>query len=217
MTYIYALCEPDTQAIRYIGKSINPLVRLKHHLRIARSNKSSLYLYRWITSLIKANKYPELQILEFISNDNWQKQERFWIAFGRNARWELTNLTDGGEGLTGPRSKFILEKANLASRTIEARNKRSISRKVNWINPSVTELNHLRNMLEKAHSETARKKMQHTMQEKYKQNSDFRENLTRARNASRKPEAIAKMAESVRKRWQDPQYRTKQSAAREGK
>lgn len=41
-------------------------------------------------------------ILEELCGDaDWQSVERKWIQYGRDAKWPLTNNTDGGDGVCG--------------------------------------------------------------------------------------------------------------------
>lgn len=96
--YIYALGDPDTCAIRYIGKSIRPELRLQNHM----NEVSNCHRSHWIQSLKAQGKVPLMVIVERIEGDMpWQLSERFWIAHGRAQGWPLTNNTDGGDGVPG--------------------------------------------------------------------------------------------------------------------
>lgn len=97
-TYIYALLDPETQEIRYIGKSIRPVERLTNHM----NSRERCHRTNWLASLKKKGLRPELVILERIHGEwPWQFSERFWIAYGRKMGWPLTNGTDGGDGVVG--------------------------------------------------------------------------------------------------------------------
>jgi hypothetical protein len=53
--------------------------------------------------LIDEDLVPEIQILEIVEEGtSWEERERYWIAFGREAGWSLTNMTEGGDGLKDP-------------------------------------------------------------------------------------------------------------------
>jgi hypothetical protein len=94
--YIYGLKEPDTQLIRYIGKSIRPQQRLRNHI----NDKSKCHRTNWIRSLKQRGLEPELIIIEEIHGEwPWQESEKFWIAFARKHGWPLVNSTDGGDGV----------------------------------------------------------------------------------------------------------------------
>lgn len=95
---IYALVDPRTDEIRYIGKtSIKPERRLTQHLYDSTTPKTRKDY--WIRSLGKT--LPELHILEVCSDSTWRELEAYWISLGRAIGWNLTNLTDGGDGCDG--------------------------------------------------------------------------------------------------------------------
>lgn len=89
--FIYALADPNTNQVRYVGKSINATRRLADHMRTAR-NGGKTHRDCWIRSL---NCRPNLIVLEEVTEENWQDREKFWIASYPN----LTNHTAGGEGI----------------------------------------------------------------------------------------------------------------------
>lgn len=98
VTYIYGLREPDTQLVRYIGKTIDPHRRWLNHL----CEKSKTRRAYWVQSLERRGLRPEMVIIEEIFGAwPWQESERFWIAFARANNWPLVNMTDGGDGITG--------------------------------------------------------------------------------------------------------------------
>lgn len=96
MIYIYALSDPSSMAIRYIGKSIRLDARMREHLR----EQGTTYPVRWIQSLLRDGKRPTLTILETLADESdWQAAEKRWIAHGKTMGWKLTNCTDGGDGV----------------------------------------------------------------------------------------------------------------------
>lgn len=99
--WIYALVDPDTDAVRYVGKTERFMVdRHKQHISNARKG-SRLPVHSWLRGLMEANKPLIIASLELVSpGSDWAERERFWIEFHR-ARSTLFNLTDGGEGLAG--------------------------------------------------------------------------------------------------------------------
>lgn len=97
MPYIYALREPDTHEVRYVGKTHDLNHRLKNH----KNDKKDTRKARWIQSLRKKGLEPELIVLAEVGAD-WQDAERYWIAYFRSIGADLTNHTDGGEGLHNP-------------------------------------------------------------------------------------------------------------------
>jgi predicted XRE-type DNA-binding protein len=99
MIYIYALVDPFTDQIRYIGKSVRPQERLTNHC----NDTSKTWRTNWIQSVLAKGNKPKLLILETLENNaEWQSVEKEWIAKGRSLGWSLTNCTDGGDGLVNP-------------------------------------------------------------------------------------------------------------------
>lgn len=98
MAYIYALCEPDTGEIRYIGKAVDVERRLRGHLsdselaRVAKTRKA-----KWLRSVLARGLEPVVQILEEAPAELIDEAERHWIArYAGSGR--LTNGTPGGTG-----------------------------------------------------------------------------------------------------------------------
>lgn len=99
---VYALCEPDTGAVRYVGKSSSGLRRPRDHGRSSVLSRNRTYLTNWIKSLHARGDNYLVQVLEtHQSNLTLSDAERRWIAYGRANGWRLTNLTDGGDGAPG--------------------------------------------------------------------------------------------------------------------
>jgi hypothetical protein len=93
--YIYALTDPDSNLIRYIGKSIKPKERLQNHM----NEVSNCHRSHWLQSLKKQGKKAKMKFLEVLEyGENWQERERYWIKKGKAEGWPLTNNTSGGDG-----------------------------------------------------------------------------------------------------------------------
>ena len=88
---IYALCDPDTQRIRYIGKAKNAAKRLKSHL--AEKRRTHYPVYRWIAKLRSEGRMPVLRILETCNESDWKQREIALIASHPN----LLNVAEGGD------------------------------------------------------------------------------------------------------------------------
>lgn len=92
--YIYCLKDPETNEIRYIGKTASPLYkRLSSHYR----DKKHSYKTHWISSLKNKNLKPIIELVEECTENNWIEREKYWIAYYRE-RFNLTNYLDGGQG-----------------------------------------------------------------------------------------------------------------------
>lgn len=94
-TYIYSLNCPITEEVRYIGKSNNPTKRLNSHT----SDKSKNYKASWIKSLKEQNLKPVLEIIDEVSNLEWEFWEQHYISLYKSWNFKLTNLTNGGDGV----------------------------------------------------------------------------------------------------------------------
>lgn len=96
--YIYALCEPGTRTVRYIGMSKDPARRLRQH--ISRSNKGlDSPLGEWIRSLPEK---PNLVMLCETAEAFWQDDEKTYIRAARALGMPLVNSSDGGDGTVNP-------------------------------------------------------------------------------------------------------------------
>jgi DNA-binding CsgD family transcriptional regulator len=97
IVFIYALHDPRSGELRYVGASVNPQHRLTLHLcpsQRARSGEQGA----WITELVSQNLKPSISIIEKSDSSNWRVRERFWIAQHRASGARLTNTHKGGEG-----------------------------------------------------------------------------------------------------------------------
>lgn len=93
---IYGLIDPNTQHIKYVGKTIDtPEKRLMNHL----SDKAKTHKTNWLKSL--NGIIPEIIILDNCNESNWIFWEQYWISQCRTWGFKLTNTTIGGEGQSG--------------------------------------------------------------------------------------------------------------------
>lgn len=105
--WIYALCDPDTNEPRYIGKTSGYMCeRHKAHIRNALKG-SRLPVHSWMRGVIEADKPLIIKDMEIVRDGNWAERERDWISNLRDDGVRLYNVTDGGEGLPG--HQFSLE------------------------------------------------------------------------------------------------------------
>jgi len=89
---IYALLEPDTGAIRYIGKARDSMQRFYRHMKDR--NRRDYPVYRWINKLVSKGKSPDMIVLE--TSDNWPEAERRLIELSRAKGCRLLNVAEGG-------------------------------------------------------------------------------------------------------------------------
>lgn len=96
-THIYALIDPRTDAVRYIGKADDLEWRYRCHLNDRHKSAKSM----WVKKLLGLGLYPQMRCLASIPSWMWQEAEEFYIALYRAAGVPLLNLTAGGEGSNG--------------------------------------------------------------------------------------------------------------------
>lgn len=118
-TFIYGLIDPRTHAVRYVGKSANPAMRLKTHLK----DKHSTHKVHWLNELRALGLMPHIVVIEEVPIENWQAAECFWIAHYKASGANLVNTTDGGEnppsskGLTrSPETREKIRQAKLGKK-----------------------------------------------------------------------------------------------------
>lgn len=117
-TFIYTLSDPDTNEIRYVGKSNNPKYRLRKHIELSKQDKNKTHKENWILSLLNKNLKPIIEIIDEVSIDEWEFWEIYWIYQFKTWGFNLTNTTTGGginNGFKGKNhSEETKEKCRLA-------------------------------------------------------------------------------------------------------
>lgn len=108
---IYALCDPESGDVRYVGKTIQPLsLRLQQHCSL--SKRHTHPRAQWVHSLREKNLKPVILLLETVSHDNWQCAESRWISHFQSSG--LLNSAPAGGG--GTRSHLTKWTAQLDAR-----------------------------------------------------------------------------------------------------
>ena len=98
---IYALTEPDTGEVRYVGYTRRTLAdRLKYHIWDSRrpGPHGRTKKAKWLRGLTRRKKSPGVAVLQVTLGD-WCAAEKFWIAAFENAGTRLLNMTVGGKGV----------------------------------------------------------------------------------------------------------------------
>lgn len=113
-TYIYALTEPGTTIVKYVGKTDRPAKRLRDHVQpsalAVKCRRTS-----WLRGLLNKGQMPGMAILEVVPVSTWKTRECYWIAFYRALGVRLVNTAEGGSG--GMRSEWITDqmRANMSA------------------------------------------------------------------------------------------------------
>jgi group I intron endonuclease len=94
--FIYTLECPISNEVRYVGKTINLLDRLRGHIKT--SKKLKTHKDKWVNSLINEGLKPIIKELDCVDEDNWQYWEKHYIQLFKNQGFNLVNHTEGGDG-----------------------------------------------------------------------------------------------------------------------
>jgi hypothetical protein len=73
---IYALTDPQSGMVKYIGMSKQPEVRIRAHWQEAKSGRRALPVHQWIKRL---NRKPGIKILDTCLRSEGPDRERYWI------------------------------------------------------------------------------------------------------------------------------------------
>lgn len=99
---VYALTDPRTGEVRYIGMSTSGLRRPRRHSMPSQLSRYPGHRANWIAELKRQGLAFGVAVLCALpSPEHLPAAEIFWIAEGRRLGWRLTNATDGGEGSPG--------------------------------------------------------------------------------------------------------------------
>lgn len=106
---IYVLSDPLSLQIRYVGKTTRSTsCRLSQHLSRAvqidkfGKYKYKQYVYCWLRSMLQLGLIPLCEVVEECSNaKQLLEAEIFYISYFKTLGFDLTNLTEGGEGAKG--------------------------------------------------------------------------------------------------------------------
>jgi len=100
--FVYALADPVSHEIRYIGQTLRtPEMRLVDHVQECLSQKRLNDKDVWIYRLNRRRLVPVLHILEVVESGDRDQAEREWIAAYRKAGAQLFNVSSGGGQIVG--------------------------------------------------------------------------------------------------------------------
>lgn len=139
--YIYTISDPTTNAIRYVGQTVNIRNRINKHLSVSK-NKSN-HCQCWVNKLIINNITPIFEIIDECEVEKLDFYEQFYISLIKSWGFDLTNLTSGGF-----RNKELSEESKLKisnsligkKQSISTIEKRSTASKKTWNSEYLREL-----------------------------------------------------------------------------
>lgn len=93
MTKIYQLRDPNTNQVRYIGKTTKELwERLAYHINSIYRSRKFPALQNWILELLKSNKIPIIELLETTTSGNENFLEKLYIEKAIKEKVCLLNI-----------------------------------------------------------------------------------------------------------------------------
>jgi hypothetical protein len=131
---IYALIDPRTDEIRYVGKSSSGMARPRQHRKRCNFVTGTTHRCRWLQNLLKAGRRCQIRVVERTTAEKLSDAERRWIADLRAQGCRLVNHTDGGDGLPG-RKASLLTRAKMSAAHLghvcseETRNRLSVTQR----------------------------------------------------------------------------------------
>lgn len=115
-----------------MGKTIQSLEkRLAEHVCNYRLTRIKSYKNSWIRSLKDKGLSPKIQLIQVVTKD-WEFWESYWISQFRAWGFNLTNMTQGGEGCLGGRGALGYSHTESAKKSIGLKNSGPKSKE--WIN-----------------------------------------------------------------------------------
>lgn len=206
MNSIYALIDPCTGLVRYVGITAQPLAkRFSKHLQMARRGEQN-HRSAWIRSLLAQNKVPLMLLIETCSE---RDRERFWISHYRSAGINLTNGTNGGDGVIDP-SESIRKKISASvtgyKHTPDARAKIAEASQRMWQDPVTRSLIVSKNTGQVRSLESRQKmsaaQMGHQKRLGQHCTEDHKRKLSESnRGKKRSPETCQRISEIKKREW----------------
>lgn len=114
IAYIYLLLDPRDLSVRYVGKTVNPKVRLSCHLSECK-NKKHLRA-NWIRSLLNRNLVPIFKIVKIVPLLDFIYWETFYISKYKSNK--LTNSDDSGQGNINRKANIVERQSKKVSKVV---------------------------------------------------------------------------------------------------
>jgi len=98
---IYSMSDPRDGQVRNIGKTIfSTKKRLREHIAETKRGEKT-HKCNWIRKLLRAGITPTIEIIDIVPEKDWKFWERHYIKLYKSFGARLTNLTEGGDGVSG--------------------------------------------------------------------------------------------------------------------
>ena len=96
---VYALRDPRTEEIRYVGQSMCGLQRARDHFRPSTlAKRENPHTANWLMQLKREGLKPTCEVIETVASPtDLNEAEIFWIAKCRSMGFRLTNILSGGD------------------------------------------------------------------------------------------------------------------------
>lgn len=94
---IYALIEPITMEIKYIGKTKQELSK-RLYAHMYESKTSNTKKNKWIKSLTNKGLKPKIEEIDSVLESEWEFWEMYWISQFKSWGFNLKNTDEGGKG-----------------------------------------------------------------------------------------------------------------------
>jgi len=126
MNYIYTLSDPETNDIKYVGKTNNTSRRFKKHTSKSTLLNENTIKSKWILSLMDRGFLPIFEVLDNGDDNVINDLEIYWISQLKSWGYKLNNMTDGGDGFKGNNnsqkrseySRFLIKMNNKSRKDI---------------------------------------------------------------------------------------------------
>lgn len=203
---IYTLSDPRTTQVRYVGKSVDPVRRLRNHLTPSRLTRQTTHLANWLKLLKSLGLRPLLAVVESnLTEESWPIRETYWISKFKEDGCDLTNCLPGGEGgaTFGRRGKkwtpqhrenYIKARAGVSILQGDPAGNRAMAIKAFYENKRNTTGD-----TRPPHSEDTKNKMR--LAAKRRDTSVYRKLADAKRGKSLTPEHKRALSEAGKKRW----------------
>ena len=231
--YIYVLKCPESDAVRYVGKTKNMKSRMRQHMHEANRFAKNNHKANWILNLLRRGLRPVMELdVEVFPDQCWKTVERERVAFYRALGFDLTNGTEGGDEpseLTAEGRRILSERASKIFGSEEGRRRQSEQMKRHCADPIYLAA---RTRASKVTRATPEYKAQQSERSKAMWNDpefrarmqqsravlnaslEFRKKLSDSlRKAQADPSIRAMKAEKARAAWANPDIRHRQSQA----